>query len=209
MSILTRSDVQARIREARDNNRHIDLSGQDLCDLDLSHLDLRGADLRCANLRVTDLQGADLRSADLRSADLWGARLWDVDLQDANLRGADLQNAGLQDANLRGVNLRNVRLWDATWGGLSIDNLPSGCLALIPTPDGWHMQVGCWGGAPDQLRHLIAQDEDWPEAEGKEITRRRPYLEAALALCEAHMADHTDVIDELHAQWGSDEDAAA
>ena len=82
-------------------------------------------------------------------------------------------------------------------GGLQITELPSGQLTLIPTSDGWRIQLGCWSGTPDQLRALIAQDNGWPEAEGDEIDRRRPYLEAALALCEVHMADHARVIDDL------------
>ncbi|WP_244874433.1 hypothetical protein [Corynebacterium mastitidis] len=71
------------------------------------------------------------------------------------------------------------------------------------------MQIGCWWGTPDELRSLIAQDEGWPKAEDEEATRRRPYLEAALALCEVHMTDHTDVIDDLRKRWGSNKDVAA
>ncbi|WP_258933239.1 hypothetical protein [Nesterenkonia pannonica] len=49
---------------------------------------------------------------------------------------------------------------------------------------------------------MIAKDEGWPEAKGNEITRRRPYLEAALALCRVHMADHPSVISDLAERWG-------
>lgn len=119
-----------------------------------------------------------------------------------DLAGLDLSDLDLSDLDLWRADLRRADLRGALWGGLVIDCLPSGRVYLIPTPDGWHMHVGCWDGTPDQLRSLIAQDEDWPEAEGAEITRRRPYLEATLALCEVHMADHADVIDDLRKKWG-------
>ncbi|MCH6197465.1 pentapeptide repeat-containing protein [Corynebacterium mastitidis] len=132
------------------------------------------------------------------------------DLSGLDLSSFNLQGAYLRGSNLRGTDLRWANLEEARWDGLAIQSIPSGRVYLIPTPDGWYMHVGCWKGAPDELRRLIAQDEDWPEAEGEEITRRRPYLEAALALCEAHMADHADVIDKLRERWGSaDEEAAA
>nr|WP_083912339.1 pentapeptide repeat-containing protein [Corynebacterium mastitidis] len=136
--------------------------------------------------------------------DLSERDLSDLDLQDADLKGADLRGANLQWTDLQGADLR-----DAYWDGLVIDHLPSGRVYLIPTPDGWYMHVGhFWNGTPDELRDLIAQDEDWPEAEGEEIARRRPYLEAALALCKVHMADHADVIDNLRKRWGSGEETA-
>lgn len=131
--------------------------------------------------KLPDLSGADLRDANLRCADLRGA----------NLSGADLYGASLSDANLS----------DARWGGLEINRLPSGPLQLIPTHQGWHIQLGCWYGTPEQLRELIAQDQGWPEAEGDEITRRRPYIEAALALCDIHMQDHEDIIPTLAEKW--------
>ena len=137
---------------------------------------------------MPDLQGANLSGVDLSGVDLSG-----VDLQDANLRYANLRNTNLRYANLSGTSLHGAYLW----GGLQITDLPSGQLTLIPTSDGWHLHVGCWDGTPDQLRALIAQDKGWPEAEGEEISRRRPYLEAALALCEVHMKDHQNVIEEL------------
>lgn len=149
-----------------------------------------------------DLWGANLRNVNLRGADLWGADLRDADLWGANLWGADLWGADLWGANLRDTNLRDANLRDALWDGFHITDLPSGQLTLIPTPDGWRMRVGCWDGTPDQLRDLIAQDTGWPEAEGEEVTRRRPYLEAALALCEVHMDDHQQVINKLKEKWG-------
>ncbi|WP_415539977.1 pentapeptide repeat-containing protein, partial [Corynebacterium falsenii] len=142
-----------------------------------------------------------LSDADLRGANLHGANLSDASLHDADLRGASLSDADLSDANLRGANLHGANLSDARWGGLEINRLPSGTLQLTPTPGGWRITLGCWYGTPDQLRDLIAQDDGWPEAEGDEITRRRPYIEAALTLCDLHMRDHAETITMLAEKW--------
>ena len=134
---------------------------------------LMGANLEGANLTGTDFRGANLRGANLRGA---------------NLGGANLQGSGLRGADFRGANLRGANLCWARWDGLQITGLPSGQIVLIPMPDGWELRVGCWAGTIDGLRTLIAQDDDWPNAEGEEIALRRPGLQAALALIDAHVA---------------------
>ena len=121
-------------------------------------------------------------------ADLTGANLWRANLTGANLTYADLTGANLTGANLSGADLRGANLGEAHWNGLQITGLPSGQLILSPTPDGWELHVGCWTGTIDDLRTLVAQDEGWPEAEGEEIALRRPGLQAALALIDAHVA---------------------
>ena len=142
-----------------------------------------------------DLQVADLRGADLRGADLWGADLWGANLQGANLQGADLRGANLQVANLRGA------MGDALWLLLSVQGLPSGRAVLFPTPAGWQLQVGCWEGTVDDLSALIASDEGWPEAQGDECAKRRPGLEALIAMCRAHIAARPRVVPELAQRW--------
>ena len=188
---MNRDEVLKIVEKARDDNERPNLRGADLYDADL-----RDADLRDADLRGADLYGADLLDADLLDADLYGADLRGADLRGADLRGADLRYADLLDADLYGANLRGAR-----WGGLEINHLPSGALHLTPTPGGWRITLGCWNGTPDQLRDLIAQDDGWPEAEGDEITRRRPYIQTALALCDLHMQDHEDIIPTLAEKW--------
>lgn len=138
--------------------------------------------LHNANLRCSDLRGANLRDADLRNTDLWGA-----DLRHADLRGADLRGAYLWGADLR---------------VLTVDGLPSGRVALIPTCDGWDLNVGCWSGSVSDLEELIATNEGWPEASGEECDRRRPGLQALIALCRAHMDANADIITELTDRWG-------
>ena len=148
-----------------------------------------GADLTRANLRGANLRGADLRGADLRRAGLTRA-----DLRRADLRGADLRGAYLWGANLWG-----------TYGGiLAVPcGLPSGQVILVPTPDGWTLIVGCWTGTVESLRDLIATDEDWPEARGDEVARRRPILAALCDLADAHMVYHADVVPALTERWGT------
>ena len=173
------------------------LPGADLTDADLWRADLTGANLSGANLTDANLAGADLTDANL-----WGARLTDANLAGANLWGANLTDADLWRADLTDANLRNTNLGGADWNGLQITGLPSGQIVLTPTPVGWGLRIGCWAGTIDGLRTLIAQDEGWPEAEGDEITRRRPGLQAALALIDAHIAMRPNVINELKTKWG-------
>ena len=163
---------------------------------------LWGANLWGANLRGADLRGADLWGANLIKANLRGADLTEANLCGANLWGANLCGANLWGADLRGADLRGADLWGASGGLLQIAvGLPSGGLTLYPTPDGWHLTVGCWSGTPDDLRTLIAQDDGWPEATGDEITRRRPYLTAALALVDLYTADNADALAVVVDRW--------
>ena len=147
--------------------------------------------------------GADLHGADLRDADLHGADLHGADLTGANLHGADLRDADLTGANLTGANLRGANLsWAARAARiLCLAGLPSGETIFMPTPTGWYLTVGCWEGNLEDFKNLIASDEGWPEAQGAEVKRRRPSLQAVAALCEAHVGLHPKVIDELAEKW--------
>ena len=136
-------------------------------------------------------------------ADLRGVNLRDADLRDADLYGADLRDADLTGANLTGINLRGANLsWAARAARiLHLAGLPSGETIFMPTPTGWYLTVGCWGGNLEDFKTLITGDEGWPEARGAEVTRRRPSLQAVAALCEAHMCLHPNIIDELAEKW--------
>ena len=164
-----------------------DLRDANLRDADLRDVNLWGADLRDANLWDADMRDVNLRDANLRCSDLWGADLRGADLRCSNLWGADMRDVNLRDANLRDENLR-----DANLRVLTVDGLPSGRVALIPTCDGWDLNVGCWSGSVSDLEELIATNEGWPEASGEECDRRRPGLQALIALCRAHMDANAD-----------------
>ena len=212
MSEMTKADLIEVLRSARARGERpvapscSDLTGADLRDADLRYADLRdanlyganlrdanlyGADLRYANLYGADLRYADLRDANLRYADLRDANLYGANLRDANLYGADLRYADLRYADLRDADLRDADLRDADLryakGVLSIDGLPSGRAFYVPTSDGWWITQGCWSGSLAEYREMIA-GEEWPSAEGDEILRRRPGLQAVAALCEAYEA---------------------
>ena len=111
-----------------------------------------------------------------------------------NLGGADLGGADLRGADLWGAGLR---------GGMPIST-PSGDGYLIPTPDGWHITIGCWRNHTlEDLRALIADKTEWPEATGEERERRRPILAAVLALAQAHTEYHADIVQTLAKKWGT------
>ena len=148
---------------------------------DLHRANLHGADLHRADLYGADLHGADLSGADLRRANLHGA-----DLREADLREADLRRANLHEANLSGAYLHGANLHRA--GILHIDGLPSGSATLIPEPDGWVLQIGCWRGTITELREMIARDDGWPEAVGAQIVERRPMLAALADMADAWAA---------------------
>jgi hypothetical protein len=226
LTTLLYADLQgADLRGA--NLRGTDLRGANLHSAYLRDANIPEANLWRADLRGADLRGANLRGTDLRCADLQGANLRDANIQEANLRdavilGAYLQDANLQNTDLRGANLRGAYLRDTIIlganlqgaylqganlqdiGGLTMQlrGMPSGELILFPRPDGWWLYVGCWEGTPGDLRELVAADDKWPEAEGAEIARRRPYLEAALSLIDLHIAAHPGVIESLAQKWG-------
>lgn len=192
--MTTNGDLVTALRLARSKGEQPKAVGADLRDANLWGVNLWGADLRTADLRGADLRGADLRDADLRGAALRGADLRGAALWGANLRDADLWDANLRDADLRGIEGPGV---------LRVDGLPSHQVTLIPAVGGWVLHVGCWTGTPDELRALIATDDDWPEATGEEVTRRRPLLEALLVLIDAHIAARPDLIDDLTKKWGN------
>ena len=126
-----------------------------------------------------------------------------------NLRGADLRGANLGDANLRGANLRGADLRGANLGGANLGggmpiSTPSGDGYLLPTPDGWRINIGCWRNHTlEDLRALIADKTGWPEATGEERERRRPILAAVLTLAEAHTEYHAHLVTTLAKKWST------
>ena len=128
-----------------------------------------------------------------------GANLSRADLTGADLTGANLSYADLTRAELYGANLFHAK----RWGGMILNTL-SGDGYMVPTPDGWRVSIGCWRNHTlDDLRDLVVDKAEWPEADGVERERRRPSLIAALALCEAHANYHQDKLDAVVAKWGS------
>ena len=187
-----------KISEWRQANPRTVLSAPLLCEL------LSLTDHRSANLRFADLGGANLTDANLRFADLGGANLTDANLTDANLRFAHLTGADLGGANLTDANLRFADLCGANhWGGMPIST-PSGEGYIIPTPDGWHITIGCWRNHTlDDLRALIEDRAEWPEATGEAREARRPILAAVLALAEAHTEYHAYRVPALNKKWST------
>ena len=119
----------------------MDLSGEDLRNVNLPQRDLsgaifNGADLRDANLRGSTLVRARFVSASLEDAILTRTNLDHADLGDANLSGAlmtsaTLKNANLVDVDLDGAELYSVDLRCARALGANFDG------AVI---DGWEIR---------------------------------------------------------------------
>jgi uncharacterized protein YjbI with pentapeptide repeats len=193
----TAQDVRAAVMQAvaaKSNLYAADLSGADLSRASLSGASLYAADLRGASLYAADLREADLRWADLRGADLSGANLSGASLYGANLSGASLYAADLVGANLSGASLYGA-------GILHVEGLPSGSSTLIPEPDGWVLQIGCWRGTTTELREMIARDDGWPEANPAQIVERRPMLAALADMADAWAAANPHLLErvqELH-----------
>ena len=164
-----------------------DLTGRDFRGCDLSHANLEGGDFRRTMFCRANLQGALLVNADLRQANLF----W------ANLSGADLNGAHLNGADLFGANLSGA----GKWGGLRLDGLASGQVTMVPTPNGWVLNVGCWSGTVDELEALASGDSDWPEAKGEERDRRRPTLLSLVPLLKAHQEYHHDKLVAVQKRW--------
>ena len=145
----------------------------------------------------SNLRGADLGGADLGGADLGGAYLRGAYLRGADLGGADLRGADLRGADLRGAIHEHI---------MPINAGRSGDGALFPTHEGWRISIGCWKGKTlAEFDALLADEMEWPEANGAERDRRRPLLQAYRALCDAFMASHPEgLIDDYkagHEAW--------
>jgi Pentapeptide repeats (8 copies) len=125
-----------------------------------------------------------------------------ADLRGSNLRGSNLSGSNLSYSDLRGSDLRGSDLI------LSVTGLPSGHAILTPTPDGWHLRVGCWTGTTTELRTLIAANAGWPEAEGDQIVERRPMLAALADMADAWTTTRQADLDAIVAKWHATEAAA-
>lgn len=216
---MTRERVEGMAAAARDKDTRLDLRDLDLSGLDLSYLDLPYADLRRSNLtrtnfRHSNLSGASFTRAKMNNAYLCGANFYNAYFCEADLGGSiarhanfhgaylyrtDMRHVKLRHSNLTDVDLHDADLRYASLIGLLASGMPSGNLTFIPTPEGWHLTIGCWEGTTAELRAMIAKDDGWPEAEGEKITARRPMLEAAADMCDAYAAAHTEALAEAKA----------
>ena len=146
---------------------------------------------------------ADLRGADLNGAKLLGVNLRSADLRYANLLGADLNGAKLLGVNLRGVNLRGADLHGVDLCIFQLRGLPSGEVICWPTPSGWQLRIDRWTGDVEALDALINGDGDWPETQEEEKDKRRPGMQALIAMLRAHQEYHGDYVPSLQQQWGA------
>jgi uncharacterized protein YjbI with pentapeptide repeats len=121
---ITRENVETLLAIAG-SPKKLDLSGQNLSQINLSDLNLNGANLSRTDLSGANLRGVDLHNADLRGANLHGADLTYIKLRSTNLQRANLSRANLSGANLNGsylsrINLSSANLCDATLSGADL-----------------------------------------------------------------------------------------
>jgi len=113
---LTKNEVLAIIKKAKETEEKPDLSGFDLSGIDLSGMDLKEANLNGVNLSGANLSGINLDYAKLTNANLCGA-----DLTDAKL-SAHLENANLKKAKLSGATLDFAQLQRADLSEALLDD---------------------------------------------------------------------------------------
>ena len=77
----------------------------------IDHIDMSGEDLQNVDCRRLDLSHVNYARADLRSANFAHADLSHADFSDANLKGADFTGADIGQADFRGAKLEGV-VWD-------------------------------------------------------------------------------------------------
>ena len=92
----------------------VDLSYQDLTEVNLAGSNLSGADLTGARLCEAELWDANLANCKLVNTNLSGAHMNSINLAGADLSHANLSNAHLDGASLEGANLTQANLCNAT-----------------------------------------------------------------------------------------------
>ncbi|MFT4554356.1 MAG: hypothetical protein ACI9S8_003007 [Chlamydiales bacterium] len=113
----------------------VDLTGEDLSNLDLphanfsgasmeevkaksagfgmsnlSHTELFDADLENATLSMANLEAADLRKANLRNARMRESNLSHADFTNANLQGADISLSNVEASNFNNADMREMHI---------------------------------------------------------------------------------------------------
>lgn len=149
----------------------IDLSPNELAQMDLQGADLQSTYLVEANMAESHLEWADLSKSELQGANLFQANLIGSILTEANLQGANLaetilNGAILQNANLQGANLTRS---DLNWVDFSQADLRQANLQQARL--GWAKLTGAQLEGADLAgarynEHTIWPDGFSPEAAG-------------------------------------------
>lgn len=112
--LMTRQGLGQRLLQKEpvigEDLRHLDLSGMNMENADLSESIFTQVILQKSNLSEAKLSGSNLVESNLSGADLKNADLTHADLTAADLTGADLSGATLEDAILEGANLTQAVL---------------------------------------------------------------------------------------------------
>lgn len=107
---------------SKSRSEYLNLRGVDLSKQDLSNVNLSFADLSESDMHRTNLKQALLDFANMQGMNLSFANLYESSLRGANLRGADLSYAGLKNANLYKAELERVDFYKADLRGADFRN---------------------------------------------------------------------------------------
>ena len=102
----------------------VDLSGQNLSDVDLEDADLSHANLAGTTLVDAYLPGCDLSDANLSQANLTGADLYGVRIDNTNFENAIIQRSNMSNAwSMEGINFKSADLSGADLSSILSDEV--------------------------------------------------------------------------------------
>ncbi|WP_083912332.1 pentapeptide repeat-containing protein [Corynebacterium mastitidis] len=145
-----------------------------------------------ADLSGLDLSGLNLSEMDLSWSTFEGSNCEDLDFSESNISSCNFYND-----NLSGAVLYNTNLHGTYWIGLVIERIFGDTFYLIPTPSGWEIQVGTFSGSPENLYPGNIRASDFSIDEKK----MREGIEAIHSLCELHMRNNAQLMEELRQHW--------
>ncbi len=99
----------AAIKEGKKDLSRLDLSGEQLFDVNFEGAELVGADLSNCDLSHCNLKGADLTRAILVNSRLWNSDLTCANLTEANFSGTDLWNTCLYNAKIWHTDFKDAK----------------------------------------------------------------------------------------------------
>lgn len=99
----------AAIKEGKKDLSRIDLSGEQLFDVNFESAELVGADLSNCDLSHCNLKGADLTKARLANSRLWNSDLTCANLTEADFSGTDLWNTCLYNAKIWHTDFKDAK----------------------------------------------------------------------------------------------------
>jgi hypothetical protein len=109
MTEYNNKNFMAAVKEGKKDFSRLDLSGEQLFDINLEGAELVGANLSNCDLSHCNLKGADLTKAILTNSRLWNSDLTCANLTEAELSGTDLWNTCLYKVKIWHTNFKDAK----------------------------------------------------------------------------------------------------